>query len=715
VSIKRLCSFALLFCVIFVLMAAAARATEVGLDISEGGIIINEFFYTVGDGPQMPYDNGTSYTFTVVANTNIEDFGSPASDHSNPVTPDPSGGFGGSGGCDAGVGALFLPAVLFVLFMSSIRKKVIAVFIALSLVISYGNVLVSADDDAAATVYKNGVIYTVEGPDWDQNPLESIGIGADGRILFVGGDEDAKAYIGDGTKVVDLEGSVVFPGFLDTHIHPPGTFLSAMFSIFIPPMASKERALEIISDYIEANPNSDVYWGSGFSMGIGGPEGKGPRKEWLDEISSGKPIILKSNDGHSMWLNSRALEMNGITKDTEHPTGTIHKDENGELWGTLTSTLDILKMEQTFSPDQQRAALAAFQDVMRSWGYTGGQFSLRSLEEAGQGNVYIKYMREMEEAGTWKTRAGLMLIFQPEMDFEKDLAFFLEIRDALRDSDVLKATTAKFYADGVVEGGTAYLAEPYSNNEAMGFPPDYVSMFLWDNEILKEHFNTLMSRGIQVHVHSIGDQATTETLDALEHAYRNNPGIDTRNTITHLQLVKDSDKDRMGEMGMIASTQVFWHAKEPGFYYEVEQPFLGEARGWASYPVRSLIDAGVSVTFSSDHPVTPEPCPFKGIEIAVTRNIYSGAEYGVDEITDMDDPMWLRNPEERITVREAVEAFTIRGAYQMFMEDRIGSLAPGKWADMIIIDRDIFRVDPLDISETQLLAVIFAGEEYGGR
>ena len=597
------------------------------------------------------------------------------------------------------------------------RKGAIAVFIALLLVISCGNALVSADDAVAATVYKNGVVYTVEGPDWDQTPLESIGIGADGRILFVGSDEDSEAYTGDGTKVIDLEGKVVLPGFLDTHIHPPGTFLSELFSIFLPSGSSKEQVLEIIGDYIKANPDSDVYWGSGFSMGIGGPEaeGKGPRKEWLDDISKDKPIILKSNDGHTMWLNSRALEMNGITKDTEHPTGTIHKDENGELWGTLTSTLDILEMEQIFSPDQQRAALAAFQDVMHSWGYTGGHFPLRSLEEAGQGNIYIKYMREMEEAGTWKTRAGLMLIFQPEMDFEEDLAFFLDTRDALRNSDTLKATTAKFYADGVVEGGTAYLSEPYLNNEAAGFDPDYVSMFLWDNEIMKEHFNTLMSHGIQVHVHSIGDQATTETLDAFEYAHRNNPGIDARNTITHLQLVKDSDKVRMGEMGMIGSTQVFWHAKEPGYYHEVEQPFLGEERGWASYPVKSLIDAGALVTFSSDHPVTPAPYPFIGIEIAVTRNIFSGEDYGVDEIADMDDPAWLRNPEERITVREAVEAFTINGAYQMFMEDQIGSLAPGKWADMVIVDRDIFHVDPLDISDTQLLAVIFAGEELTSR
>lgn len=593
-----------------------------------------------------------------------------------------------------------------------IRRNAISMFITLVLVIQYGSGLVFAKEETAATVYKNGVIYTVDGSDWDKYPQESIAISSNGRILFVGSNQDAKAYIGNNTKVIDLDGNVVFPGFLDTHTHPPGTSLTSMFNIFLPAVGTKEQVLEAISDYIESNPMRDVYWGSGFSMGIGGTEaeGKGPQKEWLDEICQDKPIILTSNDGHNMWLNSKAFEMNDITKDMEHPTGTIHKDENGELWGTLTSTYDILKMEQTFTPRQQSAALASFQDVMHSWGYTGGQLVLMSLEESGSSNIYIDYIREMERTGTWKTRASLMLRFQPESNFEEDLAFFLDTRNAIGNSDTLKVTTAKFFVDGVVEGGTAYLSEPYSNNDARGFDPDYVSVFLWDNEILKEHFSTLMSHGIQMHIHAIGDQATTETLDAFEYAHKNNPTVDARNTITHLQLVKDSDKVRMGEMGIIGSTQTFWHAKEPGFYYEVEQPFIGEKRGWAAYPVRSLMDADVVVTFSSDYPITPDPNPFWAIETAVTRNMYCGEYYGVDEIAHMDDPAWLRNPAERITVKEAIEAFTINSAYQMFMEEQIGSLAAGKWADMIIVDHDIFHVDPVDISDTTLLATIFAGE-----
>jgi len=584
--------------------------------------------------------------------------------------------------------------------------------IALLLTISHVAWLVFANDEIAVTVYKNGIIYTVDGHDWDKYPRECVAISRDGRILFVGNNEDAAPYIGSSTKVVDLGGNAVFPGFLDNHIHPPGTSLTSMFNIFLPAMGTKEQVLDVIRDYIESNPETEVYWGSGFSMGIGGTEseGRGPRKEWLDEICEDKPIILTSNDGHNMWLNSKAFEMNGITNDSEHPTGTIHKDEVGQLWGTLTSTYDILEMEQSFTPTQQRAALAAFQDVMHAWGYTGGQLILMSLEESGSSNEYLDYMREMERLGTWNTRASLMLRFQPDTNFEEDLAFFLDTKKAVGNSDKLKVTTAKFFVDGVVEGGSAYLAEPYSNNNARGFDPNYASVFLWDNQVLKERFSTLMSHGIQMHIHSIGDQATTETLDAFEYAHKNNPTVDARNTMTHLQLVKDSDKSRMGKMGIIGSTQPYWHAKEPGFYYEVEQPFIGEERGLAAYPVKSLIDAGVVITFSADYPVTPDPNPFWGIETAVTRNMYCAEYYGVDEIAHMDDPAWLRNPAERITVKEAVEALTINGAYQMFMEDQIGSLTVGKWADMIIVDQDIFHVDPIDIGETSLLATIFAGE-----
>ncbi|MCL2055340.1 MAG: amidohydrolase [Oscillospiraceae bacterium] len=582
----------------------------------------------------------------------------------------------------------------------------VKILIALSLVLL--TIFTQGESPEARDVFLNGIIYTADGENWHQNPQESIVIGDDGRILFVGNSEEASLFIGENTRVHDLDGNVVFPGFLDTHTHPPGTSLSVMTSIYIPVTAKKEEALSIIREYIANNPEQDSYWGMGFSTGIGDSP-IGPKKEWLDEIESEKPIILTSSDGHNMWLNSKAFELNGITKDTVYPTGTIHKNEEGELSGMLTDTFNILTMEQVFTPQQQKSALEDYLKNMHNRGYTGGQYVLMSLEEANAGKAYADYLIEMAQIGSLQTRASLMHVFTPDDDFDEALDYVLKMQEMLTDFDTFALNTAKFFVDGVVEGGTAYLWQPYANNQERGFPPDYASDLLWDNNVLKEHFSTLMRHGIQIHIHAIGDRATSETIDALAYAHENNPGVYTRNTITHLQLVTEADKIRMGEMKIIGSTQPFWHVKAPGFYHEVEQPFLGDERALAAYPVRSLIDNGVLVTFSSDSPVTPEPHPFYGVELAVTRNLECG-DYGVPDIDDIDDPTWLRNPLERITVKEAIEAFTINSAFQMGMEEQIGSLAVGKWADMVIVSQDPFRIEPIKLNEIEIIATIFAGE-----
>jgi predicted amidohydrolase YtcJ len=242
-------------------------------------------------------------------------------------------------------------------------------------------------------------------------------------------------------------------------------------------------------------------------------------------------------------------------------------------------------------------------------------------------------------------------------------------------------------------------------------------MFNWDTALLGRHFEKVMERGIQIHVHATGDGATRNTLDAMEYAGANNPGVNTRNTITHMHLVNNADKLRMGAMGVIGSTQPFWHMKEPDWYDYMEVPFLGADRAYSGYPVKSLIDAGVTVTFSGDYNVTDPNEPFWAIETAVTRNLNSADFYEVPDIYSIDDPTYLRNPAERISVKQAVEAYTINGAYQLFMEDQTGSLAVGKWADMILIDQDIVSFTGnqlLDIDQTQILATYFAGKLVSG-
>jgi predicted amidohydrolase YtcJ len=390
---------------------------------------------------------------------------------------------------------------------------------------------------------------------------------------------------------------------------------------------------------------------------------------------------------------------------------------NGELWGTVsggaTSLIRNIPPAPALTEEQNVAAVKFFQERMLGWGHTA--------INVNSGMAVADRMIVLEERGEWKIRANFMLGFSNPSNptnFASNLATYKTNRDSfLERSDLVRLTTAKFFMDNVVEGGTAFLHKPYLNGMELRGDPDWRSAPRQDLDLLPGFFAQLRQEGIQIHVHSIGDAATFHTLNALEEAQELVPGKDTRNTITHLHIVSESDIPRFGELGVIASTQPFWHLKEPGWYDDMEVEFVGPERAWKGYPVKSFIDAGAIVTFSGDYNVTDPNYPFNAIEVAVTRNLYNGAAYRVAEITDIDDPTWLRNPLERITVAQAVEAYTINGAYQLFMENEIGSLVAGKWADMIVVDQDIMALsgnDLLKINQTNVLATIIAGEVVHG-
>ena len=605
-------------------------------------------------------------------------------------------------------------------------RKWIAVLICLALVLTFSAGCDAAADPApeapdtavtepakepvtgAAAVYMNGVIYTVEGANWQDEAAEAIAVDDEGTIVFVGSSADAQGFIGDNTEVVDLEGKVVFPGFIDGHCHTPGSALTELFEIYLFESITKEQTLADIAAFIEENPDFESYWGAGYSVSIGG-DPRGPRKEWLDEICDDKPIILLSNDYHNNWMNSKAFEMCGITPDTPVPAGgSVPIDEKtGELWGSLTDAPSLITLEpEAYTEEQQLEAMAYYQEQMHGWGYT-------SVMCVAPHSIDFEILQKFDESGDLTLRLNLAGIMEPDMNIDTAIDETLAWKDAFEASGLIEVSTLKYFADGVVEGMTGYLSEPY--DKAAGLDPDFRAEFYWVPEELKEYFAKTTFAGLQIHVHSIGDAATEETLNALEYAQGEYPDVDARNVITHLQLVKNADKARMAEMNIIGSTQPFWHLKEPDWFEYVDLIALGEERAWTEYPVKSLIDAGVMVTFSGDHPVSPINNPFWAIEVSVTRNLYDADFYEVDEIENMDDPTWLLNPDERISVKEAIEAYTINAAYQLFRENEVGSIAVGKKADLIIVDSDIFKLDPVDISSIEVLATIFNGDIVFGR
>lgn len=549
----------------------------------------------------------------------------------------------------------------------------------------------------------NGVIYTVDGEDWDAKPVEAMVISPEGIIEYVGDNKGAEEVNTDNLQVIDLEGKTVLPGLIDSHVHPPGALLTELYNIDLYSAFNKEDTLNTIKEFVELHPDEEIYWGSGFNMGMVDENGKQPSKEWLDEICKDIPMILTSNDGHSRWLNSAALALCEIDSKSTHKTGNIHKDAKGEPTGLLTDASSLITVKQEFSAEQEAEALKAFIQKMHGWGYT-------AFWSAGH-KVDFEHFISAENNGEFTMHASISARMSPD-DWEASIDSADKLKEQAENCENIKVETVKFFADGVIEGVTGYLKEPYTKDAGKG--SDYVSEPLWDAKDMKKAMTNLMKKGYDVHVHSIGDAATEMTVDSIEAAQKANGAKDYRNTITHLQVVDSVEIKRMAELNIIGSVQPFWHLKEPDWYDTVDELVLGKERAWKEYPLKSFFDAGITVTSSGDYPVSPINNPFWAIEAGVTRNLNNADYYGVEDIKDTDDPKWLLNPAERATIKQMIESYTINGAYQMRMEDEIGSLAVGKIGDFIIIDKDIMKIDPIEIDSTKVIATVFEGKVVSG-
>lgn len=552
----------------------------------------------------------------------------------------------------------------------------------------------------ADMVMMNGVIYTADPHDTVHQAIAVKGE----KILFVGSNEQITAYIDDATETIDLQGKMVIPGLIDSHIHPPGIALTELYEVQLFGINTLEGYLAAVRDFIRQQPDIKAVFGQGWlwSAFTGEDLNKGPRKEYLDAVAPDIPVILRAMDGHSWWVNSKALAVSGITTATQAPEGgVIEKDTvSGELWGTVKESAISLVMQPQYTLEQYIQAMAAFQSRMHSFGITGilailGRFmplilqALQHLARQGQLSLHVR---------------GAIMV-RPQADLHSQLEAIGDLQAEYHSSN-FRITTAKFFADGVVEGGTGYLLAPYTL--ATGKGPDYYGRFLWDGGGLDAAFAAANRRGLQIHVHSIGDGATRKVLDALAAARQLVPAGDFRNTITHLQLVAPDDIMRFKQLQVLASVQPYWHFKGPNWWHNVDYRLLG-ARAEYEYPLQAFVAAGVPIISSSDYPITPVPNPLFAIETGVTRNIFDGRVYGVEDITDREDERYLLNKAERVTVAAMLRSFTINGAYSLFIEHETGSLEAGKQADMVVLAQNLLAINPIAIDKVKVLRTYFAG------
>ncbi|CUH94777.1 hypothetical protein P22_0843 [Propionispora sp. 2/2-37] len=552
----------------------------------------------------------------------------------------------------------------------------------------------------ADIVLQDGVVYTADAKD---TLCEAVAVRGN-RILHVGSNESVQRYIGMTTRVIDIKGKTVTPGLIDSHIHPPGLSLLELYEVRLYHVDTLKGYLAAVKEFIARNPETAMVYGRGWSWSVFTGEEliKGPRKEYLDEISRDIPIILRANDGHTLWVNSRAFEVNGITAATPVPKGGVIDTDpvTGDLWGTLKEWAMPLIALPEYSIAQYLEAMLLFQKKMHAFGITG---------ILAMGSFSFEAMLETFAAMQRKNKLHLRVRMAATIRQEEEAASQFETVQRLKkqyDSPDLKIITAKFFTDGVVEGGTSHLLKAYSEKAGKG--ERYYGQFLWDEQKLKQAFAMANQQGLSIHVHSTGDASTRKVLDAMEWVRQQLPGSDWRNTITHLQLVAAGDVERFKKLNIIASVQPYWHFKGPNWWDKVDSQFLGD-RAETEFPLGSFFARGITVASSSDYPATLTPNPLLAMDIGVTRNIDNGPLHGVPDITDSDDERYLLNKKERATLQQMIRSFTINGAYMLFLEQETGSLEAGKLADLVVFDRNLFAVNPADIDKAEVDMTIFNG------
>ena len=537
-------------------------------------------------------------------------------------------------------------------------------------------------------VLRNGAIYTL---DSKERRAQSLAVGG-GTILYVGDDAGVEAFVGPESRVIELGGKMVLPGFIDSHSHPSGALIQAV-AVSLYDLRSLEQYLEAVRRFAEENPDKQAVRGSGWSNALFPVTG--PMKEDLDAVVSDRPVQLGSGDGHSSWVNSKALELAGITRDTPDPEGgVIERDPStGEPTGTLreSATGLVAAVLPPFTIEERMAGLLAFQEMAARDGVTTARVAAIGLSAAGDldPSEVVAYER-LESEGKLRVRFRGSLLLPPDAPVERIRELVAE-RERQKEG-LFEIDAVKIFVDGVVEGETAYLLEPYLHR------PDYRGELLWNPDHLKEMVAAADREGFIVHIHAIGDAATGLALDAFQFAREKNGPRDARHQVTHLQLVTPSDVKRFASLSIIAVPQPFWFSKG-GFYDAIEAPYLGEERASREYPMKSFFDAGVTVASASDFPVTIPFSPVVGMKMGITRSF------------DPANPEMVLGPEERVSLDQMIASFTRNGAFAARLEDRLGSLEVGKVGDVVVLDRNLFEVPTDQVGEAKVLLTLFEGRE----
>jgi predicted amidohydrolase YtcJ len=505
----------------------------------------------------------------------------------------------------------------------------------------------------------------------------------DGRVLAHG----AAALAGVADQTIDLKGAFVMPAFADGHAHP----LFAGREAQGPKVNGLQSVVEIVAEvkrFADSNPDSKWIIGGAYEAAI--VERGDFDAHWLDEAVNDRPVLLHAVDHHTIWVNSKALEVAGITSATKDPEGgTIARRADGSPKGTLRepAAMDLIsKLAPERTLQDELNAITWSSDQYLAAGVTS---SMDAWVEDGMSEIYV----EAAKTGHLKVDLNLTFLAQPEK-WRSRVNYYNEMRalvEALPAAAGLTAKSVKFIGDGALSAGTAAILQPYLDD------PDSKGLLIWSDAEITEAAITFDKAGLQLHIHAIGDAAVRQALDAIEAVIANNPSWDRRPVITHAQLIDPLDLPRFAALGVIANFQPLWTYLDP-MNKELILPRIGETRNNQQYQLRKVIDSGAQISFGSDWPIT-DFTPLVALAVPVHR-----------QSPDRQPPQgW--SIEQAITIEESMHFYTAAVAHQLFREADYGTLEVGKVADFIVLDRNPIETNPHEVRDVKVLATYRRGSK----
>jgi predicted amidohydrolase YtcJ len=536
---------------------------------------------------------------------------------------------------------------------------------------------------AADTVIRGARVYTVD----DAMPWAEAVAVRDGRIAWVGGSDESGSWIGPDTEVIDAGGRTLLPGFIDTHNHV--RLGSNPLEVDLSGAATLDELKARVRAHADAHPEQTWIEGAGWNYSAM-PGGRLPTWEDLEGLTGGRPAFLFSYDVHNVWMNREAMAVFGIERGVEAvPFGHVATDDTGEPTGFVTgfAVMGIARAGQRalegvvpgYARELQYERTVESLDMAIGFGIT------TVVEPQNSPDDLWIYERARAE-GRLRSRL-VAAMFHPVGTTEAERAAFEALR-ARVDDDRLRVSPIKLYIDDVIEPWTAAMLEPYANR------PGERGETFWEPAEFADLVTDLERRGFQCHIHATGDRGIRTALDAIEAARRANGSGDRRHMMIHTECLAPDDVPRFAELGVIPGMQPRHCAPEIVADWRAN---VGEERWRHAWAFRSLRDAGATLAFSSDWNVA-EMDPFVGIYSAMTRANLDGSD------------AWI--PQETVDLTTAVRAYTAGGAYASFAEADRGTIASGRYADLVLVSRDLFEpaMDPRAIVDTRVLWTMVEGE-----